>query len=321
MIDFRYHVVSIVAVFLALALGIVIGTYTINGQVLKNIRHQVSSLRGQNDGLRGRIQELERAKQQEASLIKGVSPLVLENRLARQRIVLIIAPGASQGLANGVKDTVVAAGGSISATVKLDKSWLDPKQAAVVGDLATRLAEPGITLPDGTAYERAGRVLASALLRHPPAAPSTDTGTFSSADTAALAGFKTAKLISVSPSRPLPATLAILVVGNAPSQPNDETKTAAKTITDLVRELDAAGGGAVMAGPPAAAENGGVIAIARSDGGTRKSVSTVDDADTDSGRIRVVLALAAELGNISGQYGIGPGANAPVPSPAPLPTP
>ena len=321
MIDFRYHVVSIVAVFLALALGIVIGTYTINGEVLKNIRHQVSSLRGENDGLRGRIQELERDKRQADALVKGVSPLVLENRLARQRVVLILAPGGSQGVANGVKDAVVAAGGTVSATVKLDKNWSDPKQAAVVGDLATRLVEPGVALPDGTAYERAGRVLASALLRHPPSVTSTDAGQLSSADAEALAGFKTAHLMSVSPSRPEPATLAVLVVGNAPSEPNDLTKAAATTITDLATELDAAGGGAVVIGPNTAAQNGGVIAVARSDGDTRKSVSTVDDADTESGRIRVVLALAAELGNTSGQYGIGPGANAPLPSPAPLPTP
>jgi hypothetical protein len=320
-VDFRYHVVSIVAVFLALALGIVIGTYTINGQVLKNIRHQVSSLRGQNDGLRGRIQDLERVQRQQGALIKGVSPLVLENRLARQRIVLITSPGASSGVVKGVKDAVVAAGATVSATVKMSKGWSDPKQSAVVGDLATRLAEPGVPLPDGTAYERAGRVLASALLRHPPAATSNTLGTFSSADAAALAGFTTAGLISVTPTRPVPGTLAILVVGNAPGQPDDATKAAAKTITDLVRELDSAGGGAVVAGPPSAAQNGGLISAARSDGNTRKTVSTVDDADTDSGRIRVVLALAAELGNISGQYGTGPGANAPIPSPAPHPTP
>ena len=31
MIDFRYHIVSIIAVFLALAVGIVVGTTALNG--------------------------------------------------------------------------------------------------------------------------------------------------------------------------------------------------------------------------------------------------------------------------------------------------
>jgi hypothetical protein len=320
-VDFKYHVVSIVAVFLALTIGIVLGTYTINGQVLKNIRHQVSSLRGENDGLRGRVQALERQQRQAGTFVEGISPLVLENRLARQRVILVMAPGASSGIANGVKDALSAAGATVSATVKVNKDWLSPDQTAVIGDLANRLAEPGLSLPDGTAYERAGRVLATALLRHPPAATDVGSGSLSSSDASTLAGFKTAGLVSVSPSRPAPGTLAVLVVGGAPKEATDATKAADATLTALARELDFAGGGAVVVGPPTSAEAGGIVAAARSDDDTRKAVSTVDDADTRTGRIRVVLALAAELRNASGQYGVGPGANAALPSPAPLPTP
>ena len=57
-VDFRYHIVSIVAVFLALAVGIVLGTYTINSSLLKDIKHRASDLRHENDGLRNRIRDL-----------------------------------------------------------------------------------------------------------------------------------------------------------------------------------------------------------------------------------------------------------------------
>ena len=40
-ISFRYHLVSIVAVFLALALGIVVGTTALNGPITKDLRNQV----------------------------------------------------------------------------------------------------------------------------------------------------------------------------------------------------------------------------------------------------------------------------------------
>ena len=38
MIDFRYHLVSLIAVFLAVALGIVIGTTALNEPILSNRR-------------------------------------------------------------------------------------------------------------------------------------------------------------------------------------------------------------------------------------------------------------------------------------------
>ncbi|MFN2523414.1 MAG: copper transporter, partial [Mycobacteriales bacterium] len=37
-IDFRYHLVSIIAVFLALALGIVVGTTALNGGIVDTLR-------------------------------------------------------------------------------------------------------------------------------------------------------------------------------------------------------------------------------------------------------------------------------------------
>jgi hypothetical protein len=230
-------------------------------------------------------------------------------------------PGASSGVTNGVKDSLIAAGATVSATVKVSKNWMDPTQEPIIGDLANRLAEPGISVSEGNAHERAGRVLANALLRHPPAATSVGGSALTTADASALAGFKTAGLVSVSPSRPEPGTMAVLVVGNAPKQRTDAVKTADATVTALARELDSAGGGVVVVGPPSAAEPGGVLEAARQDDDTRKAVSTVDDADTKTGRIRVVLALAAELRNESGQYGVGPGASAALPSPAPLPSP
>ena len=42
MIDFRYHIVSIVAIFLALTIGIVVGTTALNGPVLDDLRGRVN---------------------------------------------------------------------------------------------------------------------------------------------------------------------------------------------------------------------------------------------------------------------------------------
>ncbi len=52
MIDFRYHLVSIVAVFLALAIGIVLGTTALNGPITSRLRSLETSLRSEADSLR-----------------------------------------------------------------------------------------------------------------------------------------------------------------------------------------------------------------------------------------------------------------------------
>ena len=320
MVDFRYHIVSIVAIFLALAVGIVLGTYTINGQVLDNIKHQVRSLRHDNDGLHGRIRTLERQQGQDRAFVAAVDPLIVKDRLSRQRVAIVMAPNASSGMAKDVSEMLGSAGATVTATVKMTKTWTDPAQQPLLDNLATRLVEPGIALPDGTAYERVGLVLAEALLR--PSAQDISSGTaLTSADTTALAGLQTAKLITVAPDHPTLATLAVLVVPGAPDQPTKADQAAAGAVGALAHELDVAGAGTVIAGAPAAAESGGVIGAVRGDDAIRKVVSTVDDADTETGRIRLVLALAAELHDTSGQYGVGPGANAPAPSPAPTPSP
>jgi len=46
-IDFRYHLVSIVAVFLALAIGIVLGSTELQGPVYNILSRTTSSLQGQ----------------------------------------------------------------------------------------------------------------------------------------------------------------------------------------------------------------------------------------------------------------------------------
>ena len=44
MIDFRYHLVSIIGIFLALAVGIVLGTTALNGPVLDDLRGRIDDL-------------------------------------------------------------------------------------------------------------------------------------------------------------------------------------------------------------------------------------------------------------------------------------
>ena len=53
-IDFRYHVVSIVAVFLALALGLFLGSTTLQSTVTNQLHHQADLVTRENKQKDGR---------------------------------------------------------------------------------------------------------------------------------------------------------------------------------------------------------------------------------------------------------------------------
>lgn len=55
MINFRYHVVSLTAVFLALAIGLVVGTAALNGPVAENLKSQITALNKDNSNKRDQI--------------------------------------------------------------------------------------------------------------------------------------------------------------------------------------------------------------------------------------------------------------------------
>ena len=59
MINFRYHVVSLTAVFLALAIGLIVGTSALNGPLSDSLQHRVDSLTKSNDTLRQQTIQLE----------------------------------------------------------------------------------------------------------------------------------------------------------------------------------------------------------------------------------------------------------------------
>jgi hypothetical protein len=57
-IDFRYHVVSIVAVFLALALGLFIGSTSLRGTVASDLNRRTAAVKSENGVLNGQIGDL-----------------------------------------------------------------------------------------------------------------------------------------------------------------------------------------------------------------------------------------------------------------------
>ena len=79
------------------------------------------------------------------------------------------------------------------------------------------------------------------------------------------------------------------------------------------RKPGRAGRGAGRA-QPARRQSTGSVGVVRGDTATSATVSTVDDVDTDTGRIATVLGLVEQNGGGVGRYGFAADAQAQVPT-------
>jgi hypothetical protein len=132
-----------------------------------------------------------------------------------------------------------------------------------------------------------------------------------------LAGLQALDALSQDSDAVTPADFAVVLTAGAPEGEDAADRT--DTLLDLVRALDAAGSGAVVAGDAASAGENGLVGAVRTDPEVATAVSTVDNVTSPSGQVSTVLALAGEREGTSGAYGTGEDAQ-PVP-PLPATTP
>jgi hypothetical protein len=104
------------------------------------------------------------------------------------------------------------------------------------------------------------------------------------------------------------ANTVVIVTGGGLGQ---DAGNRGSTVARLAAGLAPHGSGTVLVGRDGSASGTAAVAVTRSDAGLAATVSTVDDIDSESGRITTVLALRDLIdGGKTGQYGIGQGASA-----------
>lgn len=316
MIDFRYHVVSIVAVFLALATGIVLGTSLLNEPLLKSLRAQNARVEGQKADLRDQVRQLQGQAQYSDNLTQQVEPGLAAGRLQGQSVVVVRLPGSGRDVQGSVSKALKEAGAKTTATVTVQDAYTDDTKQNMLDDLVTRLVLPGVQFPPAAdVYDRAGTELSAALVAREGASASQ----LDANRSALLAGFKDLGFLDYDGTPQRRATLAVLVAGAAPDLTDASTEERAAieqgnaALVSLASALDAGGRGAVVAGEDGSSDDGGVVAALRGDGTAAAAVSSVDAASSAAGRISLVYALEAELRGQSGQYGTT-GSDGPLPA-------
>jgi cell division septum initiation protein DivIVA len=307
-IDFRYHIVSLIAVFLALALGVVVGTTGLNGALLDDLRGQVKGLTEDRRQLQQDVRALQQQAKSDDAVTASLAPKVVAGMLRDSRVTIVATSQADSGVKDGVRKMLEQAGAKITGRIQLTDDLTDPRRAEDVKSMVTGGGQPaGFQLPESDeAGVLAGALLSYVLLDAPDGPP---------ADAAAvnqvLSEFATLSMLRVEGGQVTAADQVVVIATSQIRGQNADQRLA--TTARLVSALDKGGRGVVVAGTRDSAGKAGLVGMIRTDAGLGDAVSTVDDADQASGRIAMVYALVQQAANRSGQYGTADGAQAPFP--------
>jgi hypothetical protein len=319
-IDFRYHLVSIVAVFLALAIGIVVGSTALKPAAIGVLQQTAAQERKQIDALIAQNAGLKQQRDAGQQLAAASEHLLLHGLLDGQRAVLVEAPGAPGGVTNGVAAALTQAGAVVTGRLQVQQQFFSTGTQATLDTLNHQLTPAGVTLNTVTAQAQAAELIASAIMTNTP--PSQiPLSASDSVDAAILNGYAAGGFLSISSGKlTARATLAVVIIPASPPSTSD-TNTEAQNLVTLAQQLSLASSGSVLAGQLTGSGPGSAIDVLRTSSHAGQ-VSSVDDADYTTGQIVVAQALAKQLsGGRPGNYGSLPGASAAAPSPAPTPSP
>jgi hypothetical protein len=314
LINFRFHLVSLVAVFLALAVGVMMGATVIDRAIVNGLETRIDTVgdranrtRDENVALKARLDALEGFADQ-------ALPLLVGERLKGVPVAMVAIRGVDEGAVRQTVDILRGGGALVSGVVWLEPSLALPDVSAEVklGDVLGDPFQKGADLRR-SAIEALGQRLAIG--------PEVARSQAGAGDV--LIGMGTAGFVAIDSlggevdptSYPFPGSRFIVIDG-----PQAKLKTDIATLP-LIRALQVAGAmvalGEVFAEVESGPGRGAIVAGVRDDQALVTRVATVDDVEEARGRAALALALD-ELGRgQAGHYGEGPGASRQLPEPVP----
>lgn len=315
MISLRQHIFSLVAVFVALAVGIAAGSTVVRGPLLDSTRSRLESAeeaieieRAENDVLAAEVAQLDDWAADGPQQLLGA-------HLDGAAVVLVVAGDVDRDVVSGVIRSLRAASATLVGEIRIASAVFDPERAASVaeamGGTADATTDPAIGF---------GNLVGQHLL---DIADEVRAGTDGSGGDALRAVFGEAEDDGL---------LDLTELTNDEVQA-DDLEIAVLTDRNLVASPAAMLGGVIAVSDPAngdlhvlVAEVGRVlqgnddplpsyVGAIRDSGRLRDEVSTVDNAETILGWVAVVLGLEAARMGVIDHYGFRDGASRAIPSP------
>ena len=310
MISMRYHIISLAAAFLALALGIVLGATKINSPLLAGLQGDTQTLTQERDQLRTDNDALGASVLSAEKMAEAVSEVAVRGVFRPDpTVVLLTTADANSADRDAVLALLSKAGVKLAAQIQLTTDFTDPSRAQELRTLVTSSLPAGQTLPEvedpGTL---AGALLSTLLIAD-------DTGSSkATADeaTKAFSALTTGGFVRLT-GDVAAGRLVIVLTGAAVTGGSEGDRAA--TVAALATQLKLTAKGVVVAGRQGSETDlTGTVGVIRSDTSASAAVTTVDDVDLASGRLATVLGLAEQDGGGVGRYGVAASAEARVPT-------
>jgi hypothetical protein len=291
LINFRYHIVSLMAVFLALAVGITLGVTLVSGEANKGLAAQAEQDRKQVQQYRDQLSQQQKLDEYRDAYTKAVGKDLTSNMLSGTSVAVVAMPNAPRSTIRDLKQAVGDAGGTVASTTTINAEVFDPDSNQTVQQKLAPYNK--LTRDDTTLPAKFGTVLGHALLGH-------NSGTVDkNADE--IGDALNGSLIKLDRSTEEKARL-VIIVGAPASDPPVGAQTLSRHVAFDVA-LSSAAAGTVLAGPNSTGTEGTDVAAVRSDADARTEMSSVDVADLPSGVSTVIMAGREQLDNGQGHYG------------------
>jgi hypothetical protein len=312
MISLRQHAISLAAVFLALALGVVLGSGFFSDTLLSSLRNEKRDMAAQITGLTDQKNALNEKLSAANNFDNQLVGRIVHDALGGKTVVIFRTPDAKDDDVAAVSKIVSQAGGSVTGTVSLTQEFVEANSAEKLRSVVN-----SSVLPAGTQLStklvdqgsQAGDLLGIALLSKalPDAPPGSPAGIDDTQRDTVLAALRDTGFITYQPNDHVPVANAALIVtgGGLPVDAGNQGVTVARFAAALAPH----GSGTLLAGRDGSSTGSTAVAVTRADAGMAGLISTVDDVDVEPGRITAVLGLHDLIaGGHTGQYGTGHGA-------------
>jgi hypothetical protein len=306
MVSFRFHLVSLVAVFLALALGIGMGATVIDKATVDSLKRRVDAVEDQRDANAQQINDLNRRLSRSSAWETQAQLLLVNGALNNAPITMLAVRGIDEGVLGDQRKLIQNAGANVQGTL-----WFPQKanltDASAIVQLQQLLGAPSAELGQlrQAFLARIAAVMAGAS---PP----------SSLREIVQAGFLDWEggLASNISDANLSGSRLVFMSGAQASVPNEQVAT---PLTKLLAAQPARRLVAIEAGrdPDARSNTSGSRSVwldaIRKDSSLDGRLSTVDNVESDLGRTATILAIQQLAVPRSGDYGVADSAEGPLP--------
>jgi hypothetical protein len=151
MIDFRYHLVSLVAVFLALAVGIVLGAGPLKDPIGATLTRSVQQLRNDQAALSQQLKTAQAGIDNRDKFVAGIQPALVADQLGGRSVVVVTLPGSDNDAVKPLTDAITAAGANVTGTIDVQNAWVDPADNAARKQAVEQLRQAVGAAPAPTA--------------------------------------------------------------------------------------------------------------------------------------------------------------------------